>query len=574
MNQTGATMAMTKEDELLSSLLTKSDEMIFEEERAILEHLLETSPHLSIQLCKVYFEKSRRLKALIEELKKGDKELRNVIKNLSEPPWYPCDFLRYSLKHQKAIVKGDRKMVVSVHPDIEDEVKNLKAGVEVYLNNDRNCVIAVEEHSVRTGAVGIFERYHKGKGVLKGASDQEIVVDLSSECTVAELRPGDPVIFDPETRIAYERLEKLREEEYFFENPRTTFEEIGGLDEVIDELLAEIELHLFHRDIVRRHTLPMARGILLYGPPGCGKTLIARALANHIGKNSPNCGSRFMYVKPASHKSMWYGQSEANVRKIFRIAREAARDEGLPIIIFFDEIDNIGARSGDYVNTIDSRILPVFLSEIDGLEEAGDIFLIGATNRVDLLDDALMRPGRFGDRVFKIPRPNREAAAEIFRKYLTPDIPYLMNGQSLNDPADNSLRREEIIESIIESGVSHIYSPNGDGNLVATLIRRDGKKVPVYAPEVMSGALIANVVREAKKRSCLRGVWGMGEGIALEDILEAIDSEIETIAMRLKKVRGIHTILTDLPDDIDVVRVEVLPRVRNPASYGYLRGGG
>jgi proteasome-associated ATPase len=229
-----------------------------------------------------------------------------------------------------------------------------------------------------------------------------------------------------------------------------------------------------------------------------------------------------------------------------------------------DELDNIGARSGDFVNAIDSRVLTAFLAEIDGLEAAGNLLLIGATNRADLLDEALLRPGRFGDRVFQIPRPSRDAAREIFGKHVTPNLPF-SNG--------NGASAQAMAEELIEAAVCHIYSPRGEGNLLATLTLRDGKRQQVHAPEVMSGALIANVVREAKRRSCARGARGGQVGIAAADVLDAVDGELETIAQRLKKTRYIHALLTELPADVDVVKVEIHTRSRAPRTHDFVHSG-
>jgi proteasome-associated ATPase len=563
-------MAKGRDDDLLQTLLSKADELKQEEEKALLERLLATSSHVAPHLCMVYFEKHRGSQTAIDRTTQELRELKTVVEKLSALPWYPCDFLRYSAALQKAIGSGaGRRLVVAVSPDIESAVIRLRAGAEVYLNRDMNCIIALGESPARTRAIGVFDRYNHGRGILKGVADQEIVVDLASELdNGTELQAGDHVIFDVETRIAYEKVERSHGQEYFIEEtPAISFEAIGGIDDIIEEIVDELTLTMFHPEVARRYQLRTAKGILLAGPPGCGKTMLAKAIARYMahlasdGRTNGAC--KFMNIKPGSQRSMWYGQTEANVREIFRVAREAAQHDDVPIIIFFDVVDNLGVRSGSVIDAIDSRVLTAFLTEIDGLEEAGNIFLIGATNRVDLLDEALMRPGRFGDKVFHLHRPNREAAEDIFRKYLTPDLPYAVNGTAMSGA--------EMVEELIETALVHLYSPKGEGNHIATLTLRDGKKQPVYAPEVMSGALIANVVREAKRQSCVREARGGEAGMAPEDLLEAIDQELETLVTRLKKVRQIHTILSELPDDLDVIRVEGYTRQQRPRGYAYLR---
>lgn len=554
-------MARVKEDEMIQRVMGK-DEMPYKDEKMTVELILETHPNLAPQLVRIYFEKSRKCLEMIQAWKETDAELRNTVKSLTDPPWYPCEFLRYSKTHQKAMVMTDRKVYVSIAPDLQKEVPELKPGSQLLLNSGMNCIIGADPDDVKTGAVGEFLRYHGNKGVIQGGSDQEIVVDLS--CPIAELtlKRGDRVMFDPIHRIAYEKIEKREGEELRLEEvPKVSFEEIGGLDEVIESLLVEIEMHLHHPEVVRRHGLKRAKGVLLSGPPGCGKTMIAKAIAHHVSKLSNGGRSCFLNIPPGSHRSMWYGQSEEKIREIFRTARDGASGSGVPVILFFDELDGIGSRQNDPVNAIDGRVLTSFLAAIDGIEETENLFLIGATNRADLIDEALLRPGRFGEKIIEIPRPNRAAAEEIFKKHLPADLPYAGDG---DDPSE---RRE----MLIGAAVSYLYAPNGEGNRLATLVLRDGQRRELFAPEVVSGAFLANVAREAKKRSCLRAMQGLGEGISPEDLFSAIDAGLEEITGRMKKLRGIDAILTDLPNAYEVVRVELPERRGETAGHRYLR---
>lgn len=556
-------MAKVKEDELIQRVMAK-EEMPYEDEKTTVELILETHPHLAPQLVRIYFEKSRKYLEMIQEWKETDEALRNTIKTLTEPPWYPGEFLRYSETHQKAMVMTDRKTYVSIAPNLQEEVREMKPGSQVLLNSGMNCVIGADPDEVKTGLVAEFLRYHGDKGVIKGASDQETIVDLSYPIAEADLKRGNLVMFDPITRIAYEKIEKGQGEELLLEEaPNISFDQIGGLDEVIESLLVEIELNLHHPELVRRHRLKRAKGVLLSGPPGCGKTMIAKAIAHHVSKLSSGGRSRFFNIPPGSHRSMWYGRSEEKIREIFRTAREAASESGVPVILFFDELDGIGSRQNDAVNAIDARVLTSFLAAIDGIEETQHLFLIGATNRADLIDEALLRPGRFGEKIFEIPRPGRAAAEEIFKRHLPPDLPYFGNG--------NGAEPIERREALLRSAISYLYAPNGEGNVIATLVLRDGQRRAVFAPEVVSGAFIANVVREAKKQSCLRAMRGMGEGISPEDLFSAIDEGLEEITARMKKVRGIDAILTDLPNAFEVVRVEVPERRKETAVHRYLR---
>jgi proteasome-associated ATPase len=229
--------------------------------------------------------------------------------------------------------------------------------------------------------------------------------------------------------------------------------------------------------------------------------------------------------------------------------------------LYFDDIDQLGARGESASTAIDSRVLPAFLSEIDGLEALGRVTLIGSTNRPDLLDEALLRSGRFGDKVFRIPRPNREAAREIFRKHLSPDLPYQTNGNG-GEPTERMAER--MAEQMIEAALSSIYSPGGENHTLATLAFRDGSRKPLKAAQVMSGALISNAVREAKERSCRRALKHGPVGISAADLLAALDRQLSSIAQRLKPGPALQQML-ELPQDLDVVKVEAPPRMKGPS---------
>ncbi|HLG19156.1 MAG TPA: ATP-binding protein [Bdellovibrionota bacterium] len=230
-------------------------------------------------------------------------------------------------------------------------------------------------------------------------------------------------------------------------------------------------------------------------------------------------------------------------------------------ILFFDDIDQLGAR-GDSVSTaVDTRVLPSFLAEIDGLDELSRVLLIGATNRPELLDEALLRPGRLGDKVFRIPRPNREASRAIFQKHLPPELPY---------HSTNGNGGDETSDKMIEAVLSHLYSPNGEFFNLATLTFRDGSRQPLTAPQVMSGALIANAVAGAKRQSCFRAIQGGPLGITVEDILCSTDRELSGITQRLRPGPALQQML-DLPGDRDVVKLEAHESRKSPKSFEYLK---
>ena len=250
------------------------------------------------------------------------------------------------------------------------------------------------------------------------------------------------------------------------ETPTQSFDDIGGLDRKVATLRETVEMHLFHPELVKRYALPRKGSILLVGPPGCGKTLVARALAAHLSALSGG-QARFMNVKPGALHSMWYGKAEANYRELFRVAREAAtQDPGVPVVVFFDELDAIGGTRGGAQANVDDRIQNAFFVELDGLAARGNVLVIGATNRRKALDPALLRPGRFGDDPIEIPRPGRSAARDILAKQLPENIPYALNGHG-----DETAARA----SILDTAVSRLFAPNGEGEL-ARITFRDGKQ--------------------------------------------------------------------------------------------------
>jgi proteasome-associated ATPase len=259
---------------------------------------------------------------------------------------------------------------------------------------------------------------------------------------------------------------------------------------------------------------------------------------------------------------MWYSQSEANYREVFRVAREAGRSQpGVPVILFFDEIDSAGAARGSLMR-VDDRVVTAFAAELDGLEDRGNILVLAATNRADALDEALLRPGRLGDKIITVPRPNMEAARDIFGKYLRPTMPY---GSGNGRPADP----EEARQTIIDAAVSHIYAPNGQGEMAA-LVCRDGKRRAVHGRDLISGAVIAKVVSAAAEHACLREIETGRPGILLEDVLSAITDEFRTQISSLTPL-NCHQRLTELPRDVDVVAIEPVARkVAQPHRYMHL----
>jgi proteasome-associated ATPase len=378
--------------------------------------------------------------------------------------------------------------------------------------------------------------------------DEEFVVRVGSAVIGQELHPGDQLVWDRDAGVVYGKIEKPTAQQYFLETtPQDTFESIGGLEKEIAIIQSTMEMHRNYPDVVGKFQLRRAGFILLYGPPGTGKTLLAKGLANWAARNSSSGRSRFMNIKPGALHSMWYSQSESNYREIFRTARqEVSRNPGVPLILFFDEIDSIGSSRGSSLAQTQDNVLMAFCAELDGLEARHDILVVGATNRRDVLDPALARPGRMGDLQLRVPRPNPIAARDILSKHLPANIPYARNGHG----DDFAATREEILDTV----VSRIFAPNAD-NALATITFRDGNHKTVRAGDMISGALLANMARIALERACQREVSSGKSGLEVRDLEEALCLEFDSVA-KLLTPRNCRHHLDDLPQDMDVVKIE------------------
>ena len=427
------------------------------------------------------------------------------------------------------------------------------------LGGELNVVVGKSPYSFfQSGDTASFDRYMPDRRLVIKHRDDELIVDAADSLRRSELKSGDLVRWDRSAWMAFEKVDRSKGADLFLEEgPEESFDNIGGLDRQIEELQRSIRLHLHHAEAARKYQLRRKGSVLLVGSPGVGKTMMARALANWLGTVSKSGRARFMNIKPASLHSMWYAQSEANYREAFRVAREAGDQEPeTPVVMFFDEVDSLGGSRGHPVMRVDDRVLTAFMTELDGLETRGNVLVVGATNRRDAIDPALLRPGRLGDLVLEVPRPNMKAARDIFRKHLQAEVPYELEGLS-----SSAARRE-----LIESAVSKIYSPNGESDLL-TLTLRDGKRRVVRAKELLSGASIAKIALSAKERACVEEIETGQSGVRLTHLLSAIADEMESIAGTLTPA-NCRQHLTDLPQDVDVIRVErIQRRVARPHTY-------
>jgi proteasome-associated ATPase len=482
-------------------------------------------------------------------------ELGELLERMAAPPYIPAIFLNMASTSSglSALVRlGQESRAVVLGPEITPD--ELTPGDEVLLSSKRNVIVAKSATSCfECGELATFSRFLPGGRCVVKSREEEFVVLTTAVLRAAGLSAGDEVRIERSLGIAFEKVERSRGAEFFLqETPRETFEQIGGLESQIDEIKQMFSLHCFHGEVVSRYQLHPKRSLLLYGPSGTGKTMIARALANWLAKASKTGRARFGNVAPGAIKSMWYGQSEQRIRDIFRIAREAAADEPeVPTILWFDEIDSLGSTRGESVHRVDDHVLNALMAEMSGLEERGNVVVVAATNLLSHLDSALVRGGRLGDLVLKIPRPNRKAAREIFQRHLPEAIPFACNGEG-------PLAARQ---TMIDSAVSQIFASNEDSEIVHITFR-DGKRRVVRASEMINGAEIAAIAQAAIERACSRDARGGASGVELSDVLAGVGAFLEK-STRVLTPSNCRNHLEDLPQDVDVVRVEPARRMGN-----------
>ncbi len=486
--------------------------------------------------------------------------LRELIESLTAPPFYPAVYLATAQTPgvQGALVQtdGDRRVV-----QVADGValEELTPGDEVYLTHERNALVAKSlSSSSLTGEVATYSRDAGDGRIVLRSRDEEMVVLCTPALRSAGLKAGDNVRFNRNAGLAFEKIEASKGEEYFLEaTPSDTFAEIGGLDAEIERVKRTLTLHMFHQGMTRKYKVPRRKAVLMEGPPGNGKTKIARATANWLAGMSATGRSHFINVKPGALNSMWYGVTEQNYRSVFRAAREAAAaNPESPVVMFWDEVDSVGGNRGESAHRIDDRILTVFMAELNGLEERGNIIILAATNRMDSIDPALLRTGRLGDLVLHIPQPNRKAARAILGCHMPSDIPYAANGEG---PAAAR-------EALLDEAVAQLFAQSGDTEL-ANLTLRDGKHRVVRAADLVSGAELGGIALSAMERACVREAEGGPSGVSSADMHAAITGFFHS-APRALTPRNARNYLRDLPQDIDVVRVDVTEhKVRQPHLY-------
>jgi proteasome-associated ATPase len=487
--------------------------------RTLEERLLETKGQLAQAV-----SQNEKLTYTLREAREHIAALREEVDKLTQPPSAYGTFLGGNDDGTVDVFSGGRKMRVALHPELADG--DLPRGAEVVLNESLNVVLARSPE--RTGEIVTFkELLDDGhRAMIVGRADEEQVVELSEDLLGIKLRAGDSVLLDPRAALLLEKLPRPEVEELVLEEvPDVSYEDVGGLDGQIDAIMDAVELPFLHQDLFREHKLPAPKGILLYGPPGCGKTLIAKAVANSLAKKVAEVSgdsqgrSYFLNIKGPELLNKYVGETERQIRLVFERAREKS-EEGWPVIVFFDEMDSLFRTRGTGISSdMESTIVPQLLAEIDGVETLKNVIVIGASNREDLIDPAILRPGRLDVKI-KIERPDEAAASQIFSRYLTSDLP-LDAGEveSLGggDP-------DKAVRVMIEDTVAEMYRDD-ESNQFLEVTYQNGDKEVMYFKDFSSGAMIENIVRRAKKLAIKRFLAEGVRGIRVVDLIESIHQE-------------------------------------------------
>jgi proteasome-associated ATPase len=509
--------AMTLEEEV--AFLRRKLQDAPKRVRTLEERLLETKGQLAQAV-----SQNEKLSYTLREAREHIAALREEVEKLTQPPAAYGTLLGANDDGTVDVHSGGRKMRVAVHPDLDSS--ELVRGAEVVLNESLNVVLA-RSPEVAGEVVTVKELMEGGtRALVVGRADEERVVELGEPLRGATVRAGDTVLMDSRSGLLLERLPRPEVEELILEEvPDISYADVGGLDSQIESITDAVELPFLHRELFEEHKLPAPKGILLYGPPGCGKTLIAKAVANSLSKKVsevtgvPAARSYFLNIKGPELLNKYVGETERQIRLVFQRAREKSA-EGVPVIVFFDEMDSLFRTRGTGISSdMESTIVPQLLAEIDGVETLKNVIVIGASNREDLIDPAILRPGRLDVKI-KIERPDEEAAAQIFSRYLTAELPL----------ADDEIEglgggdRDKAVRFMIEGTVEAMYRQD-DANRFLEVTYQNGDKEVMYFKDFASGAMIENIVRRAKKLAIKRFIAGGPKGVRTDDLIASITQE-------------------------------------------------
>ena len=463
-------------------------------------------------------QKNSDLTTLLSDAKLQLLSLRDQVEQLGAPPSGFGIFLDLYEDDADVLING-KKMRVTISPEIDRS--QLSSGREVVLNESLN-IISIHGFEIAGEIVKLKNLLdNNSRAVVIGRADEERVVRIAESLSDVSIKTGDSLLLDSKSGFVYEKIPKSEVEELVLEEvPDVNYEDIGGLGPQIEQIRDAVELPFLHKDLYDEHQLKAPKGILLYGPPGCGKTLIAKAVANSLAKKvtektgNKDGKSYFLNIKGPELLNKYVGETERHIRLIFQRARDKA-SEGTPVIVFFDEMDSLFKTRGSGVSSdVENTIVPQLLSEIDGVEGLENVIVIGASNREDMIDPAILRPGRLDVKI-KIQRPNAQGAAEILSKYLTSDLPI-----NEDDLALHKGDRQATIKTMIDKAVEQMYTES-DKNRFIEVTYVNGDKEILYFKDFSSGAMLENIVSRAKKAAIKEFLSNKKKGIRVEHLISA-----------------------------------------------------
>lgn len=467
---------------------------------------------------------NERLAGTLRDARDQITTLKEEVDRLAQPPTGFGTFLARNADDSVDVFTGGRKLRVTVSPAVD--VESLTKGQEVMLNEALNVVAALEFEQI--GEVVMFKELLADgeRALIIANADEERVVRLAEPLRTEKLRAGDSLLLDGRSGYVYEKVPKSEVEELVLEEvPDIDYSDIGGLASQIDAIRDAVELPYLHPELFLEHQLKPPKGVLLYGPPGCGKTLIAKAVANSLAKKvAAKTGqegkSYFLNIKGPELLNKYVGETERHIRLVFQRAREKA-SEGTPVIVFFDEMDSLFRTRGSGVSSdVENTIVPQLLSEIDGVELLENVLVIGASNREDMIDPAILRPGRLDVKI-KIERPDAESARDIFSKYLLPTLPL-----HADDLAEFGGDRNATVAGMITATVERMYTETEENRFLEVTYANGDKEV-LYFKDFNSGAMIQNIVDRAKKMAIKDLLDSDQKGLRVQHMLQACVDEFK-----------------------------------------------